>query len=61
MTEVEELKLAIDTLKEAIELNRMNLHQRTQAELRGILENTADCKVELERLEVELERLTNSN
>ena len=61
MTEIEKLKLAIDTLKESIELNRMNLHQRTQAELRGILQNTALCMAELESLQMELKRLTNSN
>jgi hypothetical protein len=61
MTEIEKLKLAIDTLKESIELNRMNLHQRTQAELQGILQNTALCMAELESLQMELKRLTNSN
>ena len=51
MTDIEKLKRDIDTLKESIKLNKMNLHQRTQDELQGILENTAMCMTELKSLE----------
>jgi hypothetical protein len=61
MTEIEKLQRDIDTLKESIDLNRMNLDQRTQAELRGILQNTAICMAELESRQMELKRLINSN
>jgi chromosome segregation ATPase len=61
MTEIEKLERDIDTLKESIQLNRMNLHQRTQQELRGILQHIASCMAELESLRAELKRLTTSN
>lgn len=58
MTEIEKLERDIDTLKESIRLNRMNLDQRTQEELRGILKHTALCMTELESLQMDLKRLT---
>jgi hypothetical protein len=61
MHEIEKLQGDIDTLKESIKLNRMNLDQRTQEELRGILQHTALCMTELESLKMDLKRLTNSN
>jgi hypothetical protein len=61
MTEIEKLQRDIDTLKESIKLNRMNLDQRTQEELRGILQHTALCMTELESLQMDLKRLTKSN
>ena len=39
MNEIEKLRRDIDTLKESVKLNRMNLDQRTQEELRGILQH----------------------
>jgi hypothetical protein len=60
MTELEKLQRDIDTLRESIRLNRMNLHERTPDELRGILQNTALCMGELETLQKELKRLTNA-
>jgi hypothetical protein len=61
MTDIEKLQRDIDGLKESIRLNRMNLHQRTQEELRGILQNTASCMADLESLQNELKQLTSSN
>jgi hypothetical protein len=61
MTDIEKLQRDIDTLKESIKLNRMNLHHRTREELQGILQHTAWCMSELETLENELRRLLNSN
>jgi len=36
MTDLEKLERDIDTLKESIELNRMNLDQRSPEELLGV-------------------------
>jgi hypothetical protein len=41
MTEAEKLERDIKTLIEAIELNKMNLKERTSEEIRGIIKNTA--------------------
>jgi hypothetical protein len=48
-------------LTESIEINRVNLRQRTQEELLNILQNTALCEVELEILHNELKRALNAN
>jgi hypothetical protein len=61
VTELEKLQRDIDTLRESIHLNKLNLHERTQQELQGILKNTAWCMSELSALEVEAKRLTKSN
>ena len=58
MTDLEKLQRDIDTLKESIELNRVNLHQRSREELLQILQHTGWCISELEELKRELERLT---
>ena len=55
MTDLERLRRDINTLKESIELSRTNLHQRTEEELRGILENIRWCLQELQKLLAELE------
>lgn len=61
MIDVKKLKRDIDTLVESIELNRMNLAERSHEELLGILEHTALCMTELEQLRNELRQLTKSN
>jgi hypothetical protein len=50
MTEAEKLERDIKTLIEAIELNKMNLKERTSEEIRSIIKNTAWCISELEKL-----------
>jgi hypothetical protein len=57
VTEMEKLQRDMKTLRESIELNKLNLHQRTQEEIQGIIENTARCMRELESLETEAKRL----
>jgi hypothetical protein len=60
MTDIERLKLNIETLKESIILNRMNLAERTREELQGIVQHTAWCREELEKLQTELNQALNS-
>jgi hypothetical protein len=62
MTEAEKPERDIKTLIEAIELNKMNLKERTSEEIRGIIKNTAWCISELEKLrEAAKRRRENSN
>jgi hypothetical protein len=62
MTDAEKLERDIKTLIEAIELNKMNLEERTSGEIRGIIKNTAWCISELEKLrEAAQRRRENSN
>jgi hypothetical protein len=61
MTDIEKLQRDIDGLKESIVLNRLNLHERTQEELQNILQHTAWCMTEIEKLQAELRRLLKSN
>ena len=61
MTDIEKLRRDIDTLKESIALNRMNLAQRTQTEIQEILQHTGWCIAELERLKADLKQIELSN
>jgi hypothetical protein len=61
MTEIEKLQRDIDTLNDSVKLNKMNLAQRTQEELIGILKHTEWCMTELESLKRELKQLIRSN
>ena len=58
MTELENLVRDITTLKESIKLNSTNLHQLAPKEIQGVLEHTALCLAELEKLQGELKRLS---